>query len=74
MKKNWKIYIDYGTSKEFAYINALKFNTKSEASKWAKENGYYQKSVMDEATWNEMKNKNEDIVVSRPYFDKEHGF
>ena len=61
----WKIYINYGTSKEFETINGLTFKTKKEASAWAKEHKYPLKCVMRENEWEEYKGLNSDIVVCK---------
>ena len=72
--EKWKIYIDYGTRKEMDYVNSLSFNNKNDAIKWAKENHYPIKCVVNEKTWQEYKLNKEEIIITKPQFDKYKGY
>ena len=65
MKNQWRIFINYGTEKEFEKTEKQEFNTKSEAKKWCKENGYPYKCIVKQEEYETLKQETEKIVIMK---------
>ena len=64
-KSKWRIFIDYGTEREFDLTESVSFKTKKEAEKWAKQNEYPNKCVVREEEYNSLRAARKKIVICK---------
>ena len=59
----WKVYLSKGTKNELDEVKSNLFDTKKDATAWAKKHGYDTSSVVKETEWSEGKVTAIDIIT-----------